>query len=110
MIEYQILVRLNKTRIAKGRDKNIYGNCQVCNDKNGQFCIEASRNDGYKMHNVFIFCADCYSVLNDICSIFVYKKFTYTFEDSYHISENPVKTKNKWYHKKYYLDPIWREK
>jgi hypothetical protein len=110
MIEYQILVRLNKTRITKGRDKELYGNCQVCNDICGQYCIEASRYPVCKIHCVFLFCKDCHAVLNEICSVFIYKKNVYTYEDSYHISESPIRQKYKWYCNTYYIDPIWRTK
>lgn len=108
MKEYQILTRLNKTRIAKGRDRRLYGNCQVCNDKFGQFCIEASRNDAYRIHCVFVFCVDCHSVLNEICSIFIYKKKKYTFEDSYPLYNSPFKQTTRWFRERYYLEPIWR--
>jgi len=111
MIEYQILVRLNKTQIRKGKDKNIYGICQVCSDRYGQFCIEASSsNCRQKINVVFIFCKECHTALNDICTIFIYKKNTYSYEDTYHISENPVKIKCRWFYNKYYAEPIWRNK
>lgn len=108
MIEYQILVRLHKTRITRGKDKMLYGNCQVCNDKFGAYCIEASMYLSCKTHIVFIFCKDCHSALNDICSIFIYKKKSYNFEDSYPINELSIKQKRNWYSNKYYMEPIWR--
>ena len=109
MIEYQILTRLNTTVLKrKGKDRQLYGNCQVCNDKYGQLCIEASLSNNSKKHTVFIFCSDCHSALNDISAVFIYKKKIYTYEDSYHISENPIKLKTKWYCNKYYMEPIWR--
>lgn len=108
MIEYRILVRLNKTFIQKKRDKNLYGVCQVCSDKHAQYCIEASMCVDSRNHIVFVFCKDCHNALNDICSIFVYKMFEYTYEDSYHISEIQIKKKRKWCYTKYFMEPIWR--
>ena len=110
MIEYQILVRLNKTIIQKREDKKLYGVCQVCSDKYAQHCIEASWILDNKINNVFIFCEDCYGALNDICSIFVYNKLNYTFEDSYHIDTVQIKKKKKWCYNRYYLEPIWRNR
>jgi hypothetical protein len=107
MIEYQILVRLKKTLLKKN-DSEIYGNCQVCNEKYGKNCIETSLINCCKIHIVFIFCNDCHKALNDICSIFIFNKKLYTYEDSYPISEITIKQKSKWYKKKYYIDPIWR--
>lgn len=109
MIEYRILVRLNKTFIRKKReDKKLYGVCQVCSDKHAQYCIEASMCVDSRNHIVFVFCKDCHNALNDICSIFIYKMYEYTYEDSYHISEIEIKKKRKWYYSKYFMEPIWR--
>ena len=109
MIEYRILVRLNKTFIRKKReDKKLYGVCQVCSDRNAQYCIEASMCVDSRNHLVFVFCKDCHSALNDICSIFVYKNDEYTYEDSYHISENQIRRKRKWCYNRYFMEPRWR--
>jgi hypothetical protein len=108
MTEYQILVRLNKTIIIKDNTNKFYGNCQVCSDKNGEHCIEASQYPSCKTHIVFIFCKDCHSALNEICSVFIYKKNNYVYEDSYHINENPILKKRRWIYNKYYINPIWR--
>jgi hypothetical protein len=107
MIEHQILVRLNRTFIKK-KNSELYGNCQVCNDKNGKNCIEASLKNSNKIHCVFLFCSDCHNALNDICSIFIFNKKMYTYEDSYPITEIPIKQKYRWYKNKYYMEPIWR--
>ena len=107
MLEYRILVRLNKTRFRKGQDKKLYGNCQACKDKYGLYCIEASTNS-MKKNIVFLFCKDCYAVLNDICCVFIFKKKTYLYEDGYPISENPIQQKWNWHSNRYYLDPIWK--
>jgi hypothetical protein len=108
MIEYRILVRLNKTLLRRREDRNVYGYCQVCNDKYAQYCIEASMCVDNRKHIVFVFCKDCHCALNDICSLFVYKKIEYTYEDSYHISEIPIKKKRKWCCSRYFMEPIWR--
>ena len=111
MIEYRILVRLNKTLIRKKReDKKLYGVCQVCSDRNAQYCIEASMCVDSRNHLVFVFCKDCHSALYDICSIFVYKKDEYTYEDSYHISEIQIRRKRKWCYNRYFMEPIWRNR
>jgi hypothetical protein len=91
MIEYQILVRLKKTSI-KRKGFFQYGNCQICNEKYAQRCIEASnRAEGI----VFIFCNDCYSNVNDVCCKFIYNTKVYEYETSYHINEKPIKKKKK---------------
>jgi formate dehydrogenase maturation protein FdhE len=91
MQEYQILVRLKKTTI-KRKGFVQYGNCQICGEKYSQRCIEASyRTEGI----VFIFCNDCYSNVNDVCSKFIYNKKIYEYESSYHIDEKPIKKKKK---------------
>ena len=41
--EYQILVRLKSTNI-KSNCGNWYGNCQICNEKFSQQCVEGSCN------------------------------------------------------------------
>ena len=93
MYEYQILVRLKKTCI-KNKGHIQYGNCQVCSEKYSQRCIEASQNIKGKKNTVFIFCNDCYSVVNDICCRFVYNKNIYDYETSYHINDRPIVTHN----------------
>lgn len=93
MYEYKILVRLRKTCI-KSKGYTQYGNCQICNEKFSQLCIEASQNIKGKKNVVFIFCKDCYSVVNDICSKFVYNKTIYDYETSYHISDKPIPIKD----------------
>jgi hypothetical protein len=91
MEEYQILVRLKKTNI-KRKGFMQYGNCQICCEKYSQRCIEASnRAEGI----VFIFCNDCYSQVNDICSKFIYNKKVYEYETAYHIDDKPFKKKKK---------------
>jgi len=109
MNEYRILVRLNNTFLRKKReDRKVYGYCQVCSDKYAQYCIEASMCLDNRKHVVFVFCNDCHCALNDICSLFVYKKIEYTYEDSYHISEIQIKKKRKWCCNRYFMEPIWR--
>jgi hypothetical protein len=109
MNEYRILVRLNNTFLRKKReDRKVYGYCQVCSDKYAQYCIEASMCVDNRKHVVFVFCNDCHCALNDICSLFVYKKIEYTYEDSYHISEIQIKKKRKWCCSRYFMEPIWR--
>jgi len=92
MHECQILVRLKKTFIKKKHGEQ-YGNCQICNEKHSRNCIEASSHDKFADFIVFLFCNDCYFVVNDICSRFVFNKQIYNFENSYHIREKPIKKK-----------------
>ena len=105
MYEYQILVRLKKTSI-KSKGHIQYGNCQVCKEKYSQLCIEASQNIKGKKNIVFIFCNDCYSVVNDICSKFVYNKNMYDYETSYHINDRPIVTQNTILNRSIYKVPF----
>ena len=91
--EYQILVRLKSTNI-KSNCGNWYGNCQICNEKFSQQCVEGSCNK-YIDNIVFILCNDCFAVVNDICSKFVYNNVVYHFEKSYHINDRLMKMKIK---------------
>jgi hypothetical protein len=86
MIEHQILVRLNKNKhkFWKGKYCNT---CQLCKEKNSQFCIEATPVKVKDKKCVFIFCRDCYLSVNDICSKFIYNKKIYAYDCGFHISE-----------------------
>ena len=103
MYEYQILVRLKHTNI-KSVSGRWYGNCQICNEKFSQQCIEGSSNTS-KGNVVFILCKDCFTVTNDICSKFIYNNMVYHFETSYHINDRP-KTKKKKYFTHYNSMPL----
>ena len=96
MHEYQILARLKQTTIKSNRG-NWYANCQICNEKYSQQCIEASTIAYNKSRDnmVFILCKDCFTVVNDLCSKFVYNNIVYQFETSYHINDRPIKMKMK---------------
>ena len=94
MHECQILVRLKK-RCVKNKYGKQYGNCQICNQKHSYNCVEASAHNKRDEFIVFIFCEDCYSAVNDICSKFVYNKNIYSYEKSYHIKDNPIKKRCK---------------
>ena len=90
------MVRLKKTRI-KSKGYIQYGNCQICNEKYSQRCIEASAEDSTNNKPnsiVFIFCNDCYLAVDDICSKFVFNKKNYDYEASYNINDKPIKRPN----------------
>lgn len=89
MYECQILVRLKNTTIQNKYGKQ-YGNCQVCNEKYSQYCIEASQSIKGRNNILFIFCYDCYLVVNDICSKFVYNKKIYNYDGCYHLNDENV--------------------
>ena len=92
MYEYQILVRLKNTTIQNKYGKQ-YGNCQVCNEKYSQHCVTASQSIKGRNNILFIFCYDCYLVVNDICSKFVYNKKIYNYDGCYHLNDVPIQIK-----------------
>lgn len=90
MLEYKVSVRLNNIHIKKGNYNSYYGNCQICNEKHSQEFIEASYNN---VRAVFVFCKDCYEVVNDICSVFKLDGVSYQYENVYNIKN--LNTKNR---------------
>ena len=90
MHEYKVLVRLNSIRIKKGYYDNYYGNCQICNEKHSQEFIEGSYNNNKA---IFVFCKDCYSAVNDICSEFKLNGISYQYERVYNINNLSIKKK-----------------
>jgi len=101
MCEHQILIRLKHTNI-KSISGNWYGNCQICNEKFSQQCVEGSCNKSID-NVVFILCNDCFAAVNDICSKFVHNNIVYHFETSYHINDRLRRMKMKKKKKKKYF-------
>ena len=105
MLEHQILVRLNKNK-NKFWKGNYGNNCQLCKEKNPQFCIEASPVKLKDKKCVFVFCRDCYLSVNDICSKFIFNKKMYVYDHGFKLSEKFYKNtcdttvvvkKKKWF-------------
>ena len=90
MLEYKVSVRLNNNRIKKGSYNSYYGNCQICSEKYSREFIEASYNNS---RAIFVFCKDCYTVVNDICSVFKLNGISYQYERVYNI--NNLNTKKR---------------
>jgi hypothetical protein len=83
MQEYKVSVRLRNISIKKWNYNKFYGNCQICNEKYSQEFIEGSYNNN---RAIFVFCKDCYLVVNDICSEFKLNGISYQYERVYNIN------------------------
>ena len=88
MQEYKVSVTLKSIYIKKGNYNNYYGNCQICSEKQSREFIEASYNNS---RAIFVFCKDCYTVVNDICSVFKLNGISYQYERVYNINNLNIK-------------------